>query len=339
MNRFYFFLRAARALAVLGAFAWPAIAFAVATNLTLSTPAGPVVKRQVIVLDASDHEVARKDTDDRGLVAFDLPAGSYHVRAGSESSTVFRVTEPGPLGIALDLGVAAAAAASVPWEFDLEAGYRYDSGSFSTRSAIDGLALDPVSESIDLNTNGGLLTGRIHFPVEFCGARPFFEVGGDIYGSTSRNGARFGMPGIGGTGLNTTQVELQSSVFFGGGVRWGLPVGPSEIGISPTLGFTFDNGRLRSIRDESAFGFPVETENKGFTATRLTLGGNLELRPCREGCGFYLFAGGQYGFAISGSDASIEGQMPGGLDSRNEIRVGDRWQAQVGAGYRFSLPF
>jgi len=53
-------------------------------------------------------------------------------------------------------------------------------------------------------------------------------------------------------------------------------------------------------------------------------------------CGFYIFGGGHYKQPISGDGIRITSLTPGGFDASNEVSVGNRWDAQVGLGYRFS---
>ncbi len=318
----------------------PSVAGAVATNLTLTTPAGPAVREQVIVLDAAtDKEVERKESDDRGAVYFELPEGRYRVktRSGGVSET-FRVAGPGPVTLSLELGGAAAGAASAAgkgFELDLEVGYRHIGGDIDTTAHIDLPGWSLARQSVGIDTDGAVLTGRLHFPCEFANARPFFEVGGDLYPSADGSGAMFGTRGR--TGLNTAEVELEGSLGFGGGLRWGFPVGHSEIGVSPTIGFNFDVGRLSAVYDETAFGFPLVRENKSFTTASAVFGGNVEFRPCRDGCGFYVFAGGNYRVPFWQDHIRLEGQTPGGFDGPVEAEVEGRWQAQVGVGYRFNL--
>lgn len=320
--------------------ALPSIAGAVATNLTVSTSAGPAVREQVIVLDAAtDKEVARKESDDRGAVYFELPEGNYRVKTrGGGASETFRVSGPGPVTLSLQVGGGAAggaAAAGKGFELDLEVGYRHIGGDIDTSAyiAIPGRSI--AYESGGLDTDGAVLTGRLHFPCELIGSRPFFEVSGDLYPSADTSGARFGTQGQ--TGLNTAEVELQSSVGFGGGLRWGFPVGNSEIGVSPTIGFNFDVGRLRAVYDERAFGFPLVNDDMSFTTASAVFGGNLEFRPCRDGCGLYFFAGGNYRVPFWQDHVRLESDTPGGWYGPVEADLGGRWQAQVGMGYRFNI--
>jgi hypothetical protein len=329
----------------------PFTAGAVATNLTLSMPAGPAVRQQVIVIDTSTgKEVDRKESDDRGGVAFDLPSGgSYQVKTSSGyASDTFRVTGTSPVHLSLTLSLAMAGATTaeaLDFLFDLEAGYSYTSGSFDTESFIDLGFLTPpqnmpVSDSVSLDTNGAVIGGRVHFPIEWIHARPYFEVQGGVFPTVDRTGASFGWQGI--TGLNTTEVKLSSSVSFGGGLAWSIPAGPTKIGIRPSFGFSFDNGRVRSVLDESAFTnpltdmpFPIINTNKSFTTTSAVFGGYLELQPSAD-CGFYIFGGGHYRVPISGDSIQIRSMTPGGFDALNEVSVDHRWDAQVGVGYRFS---
>jgi hypothetical protein len=328
----------------------PLTAGAVATNLTLSTPTGPAVRQQVIVIDRSTgKEVDRKESDDRGAVAFDLPSGgSYQVQTRSGySSETFRVGAS-PVNLALTLSAMSAGATTaeaLDFLFDLEVGYSYTGGSFDTSSFIDLGFLTPpqnmpVSDSVSLSTNGAMVGGRVHFPVEVIHARPYFEVHGGIFPTVDRTGATFGWQGI--TGLNTTEVKLNSSVSFGGGLAWTIPAGPTAIGIRPSFGFAFDNGRVRSVLDESAFTnpltnmpYPITETNKSFTTTSAVFGGYLEFQPSAE-CGFYIFGGGHYRVPISGDDVDIRNLTPGGFDALNEVSVGNRWDAHAGVGYRFS---
>lgn len=337
--------RALRGVAFLSALLWPLAAGAVATHLTVTTPAGPAVRQKMIVIDAGGKKVEEKDTDDRGAVAFDLPAGTYTVESetGGRSSS-FAVREPGPVALTLPLtgGAAAAATTGVAGKigprFDLEALYRYTGGDVESAALIDGLGLDAEMRERNLTANAGGVTGRIHLPPcdMLGGGTAYFEMGGVWYADGDQNGARFGQEGF--TGLALADTELSWTYRVGTGVRWGLPVAKSEIGFSPFAGFEFDRYDLSLKLDESAFGFEPTWKQKEPLVTSVALGGQIDLRPCREGCGFYLFAGGGYKFAVWNEDQTIQDDTPGGFPAGAAFQVDDRWYLNSGIGYRFNLP-
>lgn len=331
-----------RGVAFASAVLWPLAAGAVATNLTLTTPAGPAVRQKVIVLDASGKKVAEKKTDDRGAIAFDLPAGSYSVQGedGGRSSS-FSVREPGPVVLTLPLAGGMGAAASTAGaeqhrgpRFDLEALYRYTAGDVKTTANIEGLGLDSSSRTRDLTANAGGATGRIHLPpCELIGGgTPYFEMGGVWYADAEKNGASFGLPGV--TGEVLTDSELKWTYRVGTGARWAFPAGRTEIGLSPFAGFEFDRYRFSAKLDESAFGFGREAESVDKLVTNLALGGQVDLKPC-EDSGFYLFAGGGYKIALWNDKHTFNTETPGGFPASAGYDVKNRWYVHTGVGYSF----
>jgi len=346
MHRNSIVSRGLRGIAFASALLWPLAAGAVATNLTLTTPAGPAVRQKVIVLDAGGKKVEEKETDDRGAVAFDLPEGSYTVESedGGRSSS-FSVRKPGPVVLTLPLAGGAAAAATTTAAsskdgpaFDIEAVYRYTAGDVDSAAFIDGLGLEPESRSRNLTANGGGVTGRVHLPpCELIGGGTLYlEMGGMWYADGDKKGAQFGQEGF--TGLALADTELDWTYRVGTGVRWGLPVGKSEIGFSPFAGFEFDRYDLSLKLDESAFGFEPTSKSKDPLVTSVALGGQIDFRPCRDGCGFYLFAGGGYKFALWNDEQTIIDDTPGGFPAGAAYEIDNRWYINSGIGYRFNMP-
>lgn len=330
----------AHAVVVAIALTIPGTAGAVATNLTLSTPTGPAVRTQVIVIDAGGDEVAREDTDDRGAVAFDLPDGSYRIRTrdGRESES-FRVRGPGPLAIALPLGTGAAAATTTSSanplgvQFDFEVGYDYWNGGASTQSNITGVALDTAHEKVDLDDHGVALMGRLHVPCETLGASVFLQAGGVATPGNRQHGARFGDPGA--TGLAMADLEYRGGAEIDAGARFAIPIGESEIGISPYGGFALEFYRAWLRFDETGVGSGSSSRDDGMQVNNLVFGANADFRPCRDGCGLYFFLGGGYKVPVGSRTLTLRDDTPGGFQGQARFKIDDGFFLRTGAGYRF----
>lgn len=346
-----------RALVCAAALLAPSVAGAVATNLTLTTPAGPAVKTQVIVLDASTgKQVEEKDTDDRGAVYFDLPEGSYRVRTSSGESKPFTVRKPGPVALTLPLagGAAAAtggaAATSTGWKpwpvwVDAELGFNYLAGgdvdmtSEITSPFITAQGLTTESRSSDYTQYGAVLLGRIHLPLSTvlgdpdCGSSLFVQAGGVLGQDKNLSGARFGIPGT--TGLAHSDARYEGGWEFGAGVRVPVQLNGSEIGFSPWGGYAWDDYQYFLRYDETAFNFPLQIENKTRSVGSAIAGLNIDFVPCRDECGLFLGLGGGYKFAVDGDKTSIEANTPGGFPGAATFEVDDAWFMRASIGYRF----
>lgn len=334
------FARIGYAVALMLALIVPGIAGAVATNLTLSTPAGPAVRTQVIVIDDGGKEVAREDTDDRGAVAFNLPDGNYRVRTsdGRESET-FRVRGPGPVAISLPLAAAGAAAATTgsvnPLGFmlDFEVGYDYWNGGASTRSYITGVGLDTAHDKIDLDDHGVALMARLHFPCETIGGSLFLQAGGVVTPGSKKRGALFGDPGV--TGLALADVDYHGGAEIDAGVRFGIPFNKSEFGISPYAGYQRDFYDLSLTFDERAFGYELSERDRSHQVNNAIFGVNADFRPCRDGCGLFFFLGGGYKVPLGSRNLTVHGDTPGGFPGEAHFRLEDSFFVRSGVGWRF----
>ena len=343
----------ARTLACAAALFAPSIAGAVATNLTLTTPAGPAVGTQVIVIDTTTgKEVEKKETDRRGAVYFDLPEGSYRVRTSQGESSDFRVRGPGPVALTLPLAGAAAATTATtagwtPWKIwaDAEVGFNYLSGGDVDMSAeinspfITAQGLTPESASGDFTQYGAWLGGRIHLPFSTllpdsdCGASLFVQAGGVLGPDKDVSGASFGQQGV--TGLAESDARYEGGWEAGAGVRIPVRLGGSELGISPWGGYAWDSYQYFLRYDETAFNFPLQIENKSRTVGSAIAALNIDFVPCRDDCGLFFGLGGGYKFALDGEDTSIEANTPGGFPGAATFEVDDSWFLRASIGYRF----
>jgi len=333
---------------------FPMTAAAIATNLKATTPEGGSYEEVIIIVDAkTNQEVARKDKDDPdrrrgGFWIFELSEGSYYAKNGAGvRSEPFQVKGPGPAtaNVTLPATAGAAAAAAVGFMLDIEGGYGHTSTGYDSWAKIDNVfagrtALPTASSSFDIATNGGYLATRLYPPFQLSpnpafSIRPFFEVTGQIFGSDTKSGAAFGVPGT--TTLNDVEYERQSSVGFGFGTRFSWNCGSTEIAVSPTLNFQWDMGRFRQTIDERLF-LPnaLVNTNQSVTTSNVILGGNFQVKPWRD-CGLYFFGGGGWKQPLNGDRSSIEGQTPGGFGTMSRLDVNGGWQAQTGIGYRFDL--
>jgi hypothetical protein len=359
-------VRALRTL-VLIAFLTPLTAHAITTNVKVATPDGGDYGEQLIIVDAKTDRVVtqaepttkKEDEKDRRRGAFwllDLGEGIYYAKSPSGArSRTFEVKGPGPVNVDLTLAstLASGAAVGVGFMFDLEGGYGYTSTGYDSGAFIDNIQfmrmdLGAARRNFDIDTHGGYLGARIYPPFDLSvwtglAIRPFFEVNGQIFGEQTADGAAFGVNGttaFNSTTTNATWFERQSSIGIGFGTRFGWNCGPVEIGVLPTVNFQWDNGRFRRTWNEQIFlpGNPnaIDTQNMSLTTSSVLLGGNLQLKPCKD-CGFYLFGGGGWKQELNGGDASIEGQTFGGFDTASQLSVGGGWQAQAGVGWQFRL--
>lgn len=354
MRLTFSFLARSLGVVALATALFPMTAAAIATNVKATTPEGGSYEEVIIIVDVkTNQEVARKDKDDPdrrrgGFWIFELSEGSYYAKNGAGvRSEPFQVKGPGPAtaNVTLPTTAGAATAASIGFLFDLEGGYGYTKTGYDSWANIDNIfgpggVLPTASRSFNIDTNGGYLAGRLYppfqlSPIPALSIRPFVEVTGQIFGSDTKSGAAFGIPGT--TTLNDVEYERQSSVGFGFGTRFAWNCGKTEIAVSPTVNFQWDMGRFRQTIDETLF-LPnaLVNTNQSLTTSNVILGGNIQVKPW-EDCGLYFFGGGGWKQSLNGNSSSIDGMTPGGFDTRSRLDVNGGWQAQTGIGYQFKL--
>lgn len=245
--------------------------------------------------------------------------------------------------------------------FDLEIGYRstdvdFDSETQGGTAAIANVSFFEVDSEHALQANGVAARGRVHLPIEAIRGTAFLEIGGawipDADAWADRVTVRFSQ-----TLFQGTRLDANGSAFVAAGFRWGIPIGPVELGLRPyggvswsfyevgvrrqTLSVVFDRGTLSFERSW------FEKDNR-FVVSSGVVGGAIELLPCPKRLGLYLYAGG--GYEIPFADARETARARGPtyfdpfigsyrIDAFGEVEIQHSWYLEAGIGWRFRAPF
>lgn len=308
----------------------PAVAWGVATNVQISSPAGEPVETGYVVLDDEGNTVAEGTTDVRGEDELDLRPGRYLFRSGDGERRV-EVREGRPARVALTRSPVGLA----DWGFDLGWQYGYFDHDGTLESDL-GLGNPSGSDGLQLNGTASSWLGRVRFPVELVHGQPFVEVGGGIPLSDAEDTGGTLESGV---ERSFAQLRYEGGVSVGAGFEWVTEPVVRDRGLRfrPQLGVKYGWWDLKVV-NENPFG--GESNDDEFTTLDGFVGFDVGLPLCAcEQVELDFVLGGRLGFPLGDDEEDVTTMGGLGQPVPGEIDFDESWGIHTGLEVRWDPDF